>query len=66
MSVKITRKQWQRAKPLRLALNFFATHCPELLGGSADLTGSNSTDWSGTQSYLSQSLAWELPPLRCT
>lgn len=27
----------------------FAHHLPMLLGGSADLTGSNNTDWSGTK-----------------
>ena len=27
----------------------FAAHCPELFGGSADLTTSNATDWSGTK-----------------
>lgn len=31
-------------------LNAFAPILPELLGGSADLTGSNNTDWSGSKS----------------
>jgi len=31
------------------ALNAFAPHLPELLGGSADLTGSNLTNWQGTK-----------------
>jgi transketolase len=30
-------------------LDIFAPHCPELLGGSADLTGSNLTWWSGSE-----------------
>ncbi len=32
------------------ALNAYAPFLPELLGGSADLTGSNNTDWTGSQS----------------
>ncbi|HVT63484.1 MAG TPA: transketolase, partial [Legionellaceae bacterium] len=36
-------------KASQLCIEHFAVHYPELLGGSADLTGSNSTDWSGTQ-----------------
>ncbi len=54
------RQQWFEActlntkamatrKASQLCIEHFATHCAELLGGSADLTGSNSTDWSGTQ-----------------
>lgn len=30
-------------------LDAFAPHCPELLGGSADLTGSNLTWWAGSE-----------------
>ena len=33
----------------RLALNHLGPALPELLGGSADLTGSNLTDWKGVQ-----------------
>lgn len=36
-------------KASQACIEFFAPHFPELFGGSADLTGSNSTDWSGTQ-----------------
>lgn len=36
-------------KSSQLALEHFAKILPEMLGGSADLTGSNNTDWSGTQ-----------------
>ena len=38
-----TRKASQKA------LNAFAPHLPELLGGSADLTGSNLTNWTGVE-----------------
>ncbi len=38
-----TRKASQKA------LNAFAQHLPELLGGSADLTGSNLTNWTGVE-----------------
>ena len=38
-----TRKASQRA------LNAFAPSVPELLGGSADLTGSNLTNWTGVE-----------------
>lgn len=38
-----TRKASQKA------INAFAPLLPELLGGSADLTGSNNTNWSGTE-----------------
>ncbi len=38
-----TRKASQKA------LNAFAPRLPELLGGSADLTGSNLTNWTGVQ-----------------
>ncbi len=38
-----TRKASQKA------LNAFAPYLPELLGGSADLTGSNLTNWTGVE-----------------
>jgi len=31
-----------------MAIEVLAPHLPELIGGSADLTGSNNTDWSGS------------------
>lgn len=37
-----TRKSSQQC------IEYFASFLPELLGGSADLTGSNNTDWSGS------------------
>jgi transketolase len=36
-------------KASQLALNGFAPLLPELIGGSADLTGSNNTDWQGSR-----------------
>ena len=36
-------------KASQLAIEGFAAHVPEMLGGSADLTGSNLTNWSGTK-----------------
>ena len=36
-------------KASQQCLEYYASRQPELLGGSADLTGSNNTDWSGSQ-----------------
>jgi transketolase len=36
-------------KASQAALNAFAALLPELIGGSADLTGSNNTNWSGSK-----------------
>jgi transketolase len=36
-------------KASQIAIEGFAAVTPEMLGGSADLTGSNLTNWSGTQ-----------------
>lgn len=36
-------------KASQQCLEHYASLLPELLGGSADLTGSNNTDWSGTR-----------------
>ena len=36
-------------KASQLAIENFAAHLPEMIGGSADLTGSNLTNWSGTK-----------------
>ena len=37
-------------KASQMALEAYSPQLPELLGGSADLTGSNLTNWSGSQS----------------
>lgn len=36
-------------KASQIALNAYAPLLPEMLGGSADLTGSNNTNWSGSK-----------------
>ena len=36
-------------KASQIAIEKFAAHLPEMIGGSADLTGSNLTNWSGTR-----------------
>jgi len=36
-------------KASQFAIEGFAQHLPEMLGGSADLTGSNLTNWSGSK-----------------
>lgn len=46
-----TRKSSQQC------IEFFAAHLPEMLGGSADLTGSNNTDWSGSVAISSTSFS---------
>ncbi len=38
-------------KASHLTLNHYAQILPELVGGSADLTGSNLTDWKNVQTY---------------
>ncbi len=38
-------------KASQLCLNAMGPLLPELLGGSADLTGSNNTDWSGCEAF---------------
>ncbi len=38
-------------KASQLCLNHFATVLPELMGGSADLTGSNLTNWDGVTAF---------------
>jgi transketolase len=35
-----------------MAIEALAPHLPEMIGGSADLTGSNNTDWSGSVDVL--------------
>ncbi|MBL09684.1 MAG: transketolase [Acidiferrobacteraceae bacterium] len=42
-------------KSSQLVLNKFAQHLPELIGGSADLTGSNLTSWSGSEPVTADS-----------
>lgn len=42
-------------KASQIAIEGFAPHLPEMLGGSADLTGSNLTNWSGTKALTAAS-----------
>ena len=39
-------------KASQMALEAFGPHLPELIGGSADLAGSNNTIWSGSEDIL--------------
>lgn len=39
-------------KASQQCIEYFARLLPEMLGGSADLTGSNNTDWSGSKAIL--------------
>ena len=39
-------------KASQSALNAYAAVLPEMIGGSADLTGSNNTNWSGSQALM--------------
>ncbi len=43
-------------KASQMALNELAPHLPELLGGSADLTGSNLTNWKGVQALRADNM----------
>jgi transketolase len=43
-------------KTSQQCLEYYASLLPELLGGSADLTGSNNTDWSGTKPISSRDM----------
>lgn len=41
-------------KASAICLNYLAPELPELVGGSADLTGSNLTDWSGMTAFSTE------------
>jgi transketolase len=41
-------------KASQLCIEHFASLLPEMFGGSADLTGSNNTDWSGSKAITAQ------------
>lgn len=43
-------------KASQMALNELAPHLPELLGGSADLTSSNLTNWEGVQALRADNM----------
>ena len=46
---QLNQKSMATRKASQQCIEHFAGLLPELLGGSADLTGSNNTDWSGTR-----------------
>ena len=46
---QINEKALATRKSSQLCIEQFAKLLPEMLGGSADLTSSNNTDWSGTK-----------------
>lgn len=48
--VQETGKKVASRKASQMALEGFGPLLPELIGGSADLTGSNNTNWSGSKS----------------
>lgn len=47
-------KEQATRKSSQVCLETFGKYLPELLGGSADLTGSNNTAWSGSKTITSQ------------
>lgn len=44
-------------KASQQCIEYFAALLPEMLGGSADLTGSNNTDWSGSKAISAHDFA---------
>ncbi len=47
------KKPMATRKASQQCIEYYASLLPELLGGSADLTGSNNTNWSGTKGITS-------------
>lgn len=56
-STKLINEMYQKKESMatrkasQICINHFAKILPELMGGSADLTGSNLTDWDGVQVF---------------
>jgi transketolase len=50
---RLHNKSLATRKSSQLCIEYFAKILPEMLGGSADLTASNNTDWSGTKGISS-------------
>lgn len=48
---RLNDKALATRKSSQLCLEEYAKLLPELVGGSADLTGSNNTDWSGSEAF---------------
>ncbi|MCF7982139.1 MAG: transketolase, partial [Pseudomonadales bacterium] len=55
--VQLAAENIATRKASQNCLNAFAPLLPELLGGSADLTGSNLTNWSGSQPITPDNMA---------
>lgn len=51
---RLNEKALATRKSSQLCIEAFANQLPEMLGGSADLTGSNNTDWSGTKAITKE------------
>jgi transketolase len=51
---RLNNKSLATRKSSQLCIEYFAKILPEMLGGSADLTGSNNTDWSGTKAITAE------------
>lgn len=54
---RIGNKDMATRKASQLCLDYFAGRLPEMFGGSADLTASNNTDWSGSKAINQQHFA---------
>ncbi|MCH9756190.1 MAG: transketolase [Gammaproteobacteria bacterium] len=54
---RVEQKAVATRKASQQCLNHYAPYLPELLGGSADLTGSNNTNWSGSQAL--SKIVWD-------
>lgn len=49
--IQLKKETMATRKASQLCINHFAKILPELMGGSADLTGSNLTDWKGMKVF---------------
>lgn len=54
VSLQAKKETMATRKASHVVLNHYGTWLPELLGGSADLTESNLTDWKGVQPFSSK------------
>ncbi|MBN9231203.1 MAG: transketolase [Legionella sp.] len=54
---RISDKAVATRKASQQCIEYFAPFLPEMLGGSADLTGSNNTDWSGSRAITAENFS---------
>ena len=54
---RLNNKTLATRKSSQHAIEYFAGILPEMLGGSADLTGSNNTDWTGSKAISSENFS---------